>query len=87
MPNIVNKGSLLPPEIVRDMINLVRGKSSLARLSAARPVSFNGNEYFTYIEEVAAARKADIERRLSEMLDVNNCTLSVVNNEDEGGAV
>ena len=48
---------------------------------------FNGNEYFTYIEEVAAARKADIERRLSEMLDVNNCTLSVVNNEDEGGAV
>ena len=48
MPNIVNKGSLLPPEIVRDMINLVRGKSSLARLSAARPVSFNGNEYFTF---------------------------------------
>ena len=48
MSNIVNKGSLLPPEIVRDMINLVRGKSSLARLSAARPVSFNGNEYFTF---------------------------------------
>ena len=47
---------------------------------------FNGNEYFTYIEEVAAAEKADIERRLSEMLDVNNCTLSVVKNEDEGGA-
>lgn len=48
---------------------------------------FNGNEYFTYIEEVAAARKEDIERRLSKMLDVNNCTLSVVKNEDEGGAI
>lgn len=48
MPNIVNKGTMLPPEIAQGMINLVRGKSSLARLSAARPVSFNGNEFFTF---------------------------------------
>ncbi len=48
MPNVVNKGALLPPEIATGMINLVRGKSSLARLSQARPVSFNGNEYFTF---------------------------------------
>ena len=48
MSNIVNKGTMLPPEIAQGMINLVRGKSSLARLSAARPVSFNGNEFFTF---------------------------------------
>ena len=48
MPNVVNKGTMLPAEIAQGMINLVRGKSSLARLSAARPVSFNGNEYFTF---------------------------------------
>lgn len=48
MPNIVNKGTMLPAEVAEGMINLVRGKSSLARLSAARPVSFNGNEFFTF---------------------------------------
>ena len=48
MSNIVNKGTMLPPEIAQGMINLVRGKSSLARLSGARPVSFNGNEFFTF---------------------------------------
>ena len=47
----------------------------------------NKEEVKAYIEEVAAARKENIERRLSKMLDVNNCTLSVVKNEDEGGAI
>lgn len=48
MPKIVSRGTMLPPNIVNGMINLVRGKSSLARLSAAEPVAFNGNEYFTF---------------------------------------
>ena len=48
MANVISKGTLLPEVVIGEMINLVRGKSSLARLSAATPVSFNGNEIFTF---------------------------------------
>ena len=48
MANVISKGTLLPEVVTGEMINLVRGKSSLARLSAAAPVSFNGNEIFTF---------------------------------------
>ena len=44
---------------------------------------FNGNELFTYIDAIAAVEKADVEKRLAAMLDVNNCTLSVVKNAEE----
>lgn len=39
---------LFPPVLTNEMFNLVRGKSSLARLSAARPISFSGNTIFTF---------------------------------------
>lgn len=39
---------------------------------------FSGNELFSYIDAVSNACFADVENRLSEMLDVCNCTLSVV---------
>lgn len=39
---------LFPPVLTNEMFNLVRGKSSLARLSAARPISFAGNTMFTF---------------------------------------
>ena len=39
---------------------------------------FNGNELFAYIDAVASAEKADVERRLARLIDVDNCTLSVV---------
>lgn len=48
MGNIISKGTLFPAELTNEMINLVRGKSSLARLSAARPVPFNGQTLFTF---------------------------------------
>ena len=41
---------------------------------------FNGNELFAYIDAVAAAKKEAVDARLRKMLDVNNCTLSVVKN-------
>lgn len=41
---------------------------------------FNGNELFAYIDAVAAAEKEAVDARLRKMLDVNNCTLSVVKN-------
>ena len=42
-----------------------------------------GNEIFTYIDAVANAKLEDINARLAEMLDVDNCTLSVVKQPDE----
>ena len=43
---------------------------------------FNGNELFKYFDAVADTKFEDITARLDEMLDVNNCTLSVVKPED-----
>ena len=48
MGNILSKGSLFPPELTNEMFNLVRGKSSLARLCAAEPIPFNGKSMFTF---------------------------------------
>ena len=48
MGTVLTKGSLFPEVLVNEMINLVRGKSSIARLSQARPVPFNGEKVFTF---------------------------------------
>ena len=48
MGSILSKGSLFPPELTNELINLVRGKSSLARLSGAKPIPFNGETVFTF---------------------------------------
>ena len=48
MGNVLTKGSMFPPELTNELINLVRGKSSLARLSGAKPIPFNGETVFTF---------------------------------------
>ena len=48
MANVLAKGSLFPPELTNELINLVNGKSSLAKLASQRPLSFVGNEIFTF---------------------------------------
>lgn len=42
------KGNLFDPELVKDLITKVRGKSSLAELSAQTPIPFNGIKEFTF---------------------------------------
>lgn len=42
MANILTKGTNLPTEVVEEMFNAVRGESALAKLSAQRPIPFNG---------------------------------------------
>ncbi len=39
---------LFPPELTNEMINLVRGKSSLAKLSPSRPIPFRGQTAWTF---------------------------------------
>lgn len=48
MANVLSKGSLFPPVLTDEMFNMVRGKSSLARLSEASPIPFNGERVFTF---------------------------------------
>jgi len=48
MANVLSKGSLFPEELTNQLFNLVRGKSSLARLSGAEPIPFNGERVFTF---------------------------------------
>ena len=45
--------------------------------------AMQGNEIFAYIDAVANAKLEDINARLAEMLDVDNCTLSVVKQPNE----
>ena len=48
MGDILTRGTLLPPVVTDRLFSLVRGKSSLARLSAAEPIPFNGETVFTF---------------------------------------
>lgn len=45
---VLSKGSLFDPELVSDLINKVKGKSSLVKLSQQKPVPFNGQKEFTF---------------------------------------
>lgn len=45
---VLSKGTLFDPELVKDLINKVKGKSSLAVLSKQVPVPFNGSKEFTF---------------------------------------
>lgn len=42
------KGSLFDPSLVKDLISKVKGKSSLAKLSAQTPIPFNGLKEFVF---------------------------------------
>ncbi|MBO1087625.1 phage major capsid protein [Enterococcus hirae] len=44
----LSKGSLFDPELVSDLINKVKGKSSLVTLSQQKPIPFNGQKEFTF---------------------------------------
>jgi hypothetical protein len=41
-------GSNFPSELSREIFSKVRGKSSLAKLSAQEPVAFTGTDVFTF---------------------------------------
>ena len=48
MGSVISKGTIFPTELTNQMFNLVRGKSSLARLSQSAPIPFNGETEFTF---------------------------------------
>lgn len=46
--SVLSKGSMFDPTLVSDLINKVKGKSSLAVLTAQTPIPFNGMKEFTF---------------------------------------
>ena len=48
MANVLTRGTNLPTQIVEEMFSLVQGKSSLAKVAAAKPIPFNGTTEFTF---------------------------------------
>lgn len=48
MADTIIRGTLLEPETVSDIFSNVKGHSTLAKLCAQNPVSFNGNDFFTF---------------------------------------
>ena len=48
MATELSRGTLFDPRLVGDLINKVKGKSSLAVLSASEPIPFNGLKEFTF---------------------------------------
>lgn len=45
---VLEKGTLFDPVLVTDLVDKVRGKSSLARLSQQQPIPFSGQKEFTF---------------------------------------
>ncbi|MGN0490457.1 EF-P 5-aminopentanol modification-associated protein YfmH [Ruminococcus sp.] len=66
-----------------DAVSSLNSVSSIA--NSIIDYHFSGNELFSYIDAVSNACFEDIENRLSEMLDVCNCTLSVVRKSETEG--
>lgn len=48
MADVLSKGTLFDPTLVKDLINKVKGHSSLAVLSGQTPIPFNGRKEFTF---------------------------------------
>ncbi|TDP59843.1 phage major capsid protein [Aminicella lysinilytica] len=44
----LSKGTLFDPTLVTDLVNKVKGKSTLTKLGLQTPVSFNGTKEFTF---------------------------------------
>ncbi|HCB94923.1 MAG TPA: insulinase family protein [Ruminococcus sp.] len=63
-----------------DVISSLNSVSSIA--NAILDYHFNDNEIFKYINAVENASFEDVNAKLQKMLDVNNCTLSIVKSPD-----
>lgn len=55
MGSTLSRSTLFTPEQTNEMFSKVRGKSSLAKLSASEPIPFNGKDVFTFNLDKEAA--------------------------------
>lgn len=62
--NAMKAGTLFKPEVVKELISKVQGKSVLAKLSAQTPIPFNGVEQFIFNLEGNAQIVGEGEQKL-----------------------
>ena len=48
MADTLNTGTTFSPELVTELMNKVKGYSTLAKLSAQTPIPFNGSQQFVF---------------------------------------
>lgn len=48
MADVISKGSLFPEILLPELVNLVKGHSSLAKMVGDTPIAFTGNREFTF---------------------------------------
>lgn len=48
MGNTLSKGDLFDPKVAKEIINKVKGHSTVAKLCGAKPIPFNGTKEFTF---------------------------------------
>ena len=48
MADVISKGTLFDPVLVKELFDKVKGKSSLAALCAQTPIPFNGQKEFIF---------------------------------------
>ena len=64
-----------------DMVSSLNSVSSIS--NTIMSYHFSGNKLFSYIDAVAETTFEEVVSRLSDMLDVCNCTLSVVKSAEK----
>lgn len=63
MADVLNMSELFDPELVKDLFNKVRGKSSIAALCKQTPVEFVGNKVFIFAMDNEVALVGEGEAR------------------------
>lgn len=48
MANVTLQGTMFPSDVVKDVYSMAKGHSTLAKLAKRMPVSFSGNDIFTF---------------------------------------
>lgn len=74
----VAMGTNFPPELVAGMINMVTGKSALAKLSARKPIPFTGEKLFTFSLDKEADIVAENGAKSAGGATVGNVTITPI---------
>lgn len=65
MANIINRGTMLPPEMVSEIFNGVRGDSAIARLAPEAPIPFNGSAEMVFTMDSEASIVGESEAKVN----------------------
>lgn len=71
MADVISKGTLFDPVLVKELFDKVKGKSSLAALCAQTPIPFNGQKEFIFTMDDEVDLVAENGKRQEAALPLN----------------